>query len=298
MNEHLNWSDIRVFLAVAQGGSLSAAAKALGQSQPTIGRRVQVIEDRLGQPLFDRHARGLRLTEYGAQLLPHAKEMHAASAAFALAAQSADLGARGTVRITAPVFMSHYILPEFVASFRREHPEIEIEISASDAQDNLLFREADIALRTYESTQLDIVTKRLGGFRLCAAAAHSYLHARGTPQTVEDLGAHDFVGYDRNDLILRVSNELGWPLTRSDFSTRCDNQAIYYELVRQGAGIGFVQHHIAIRDDLVHVIDLDLVLPTLPVWLAAHDALLRVKRVRLVWQALEKAISSMTAREH
>ena len=287
-----DWSLVQSFLAVAETGSLSAAARELGRSQPTLGRQVQALETDLGVSLFDRHARGLKLSAAGQQLLPMAQQMHTAMRQLSLAAagQSQQLG--GTVRITASVFASHHILPSILADIRRQEPSIQLELVATDTSENLLFREADIAVRMYRPEQVDIVTRHLGDVPLCFCAARSYLDRAGRPTTPEELFQHDLVGFDSNDLIISKMQAKGWPASKEDFATRCDLQSAYWELIRAGCGIGFSQVQVAEADPAVEILPLDVDIPVLPVWLAAPQAMRQTPRIRRVWDLLAEGLKA------
>ena len=169
------WSLVRAFLAVAETGSLSGAARALSQSQPTMGRQIKQLEIQLGLRLFERQPRGLTLTPTGESLLDHAKAMHAAFHQLSLRAAGQDSHMHGTVRITASEVMARHVLPEIIVDIRESEPDIQIELFPSDASENLLFREADIAVRMYRSTQLDVITKHIGTAHMGIYAALSYL---------------------------------------------------------------------------------------------------------------------------
>ena len=285
-----DWSLIQSFLAVAETGSLSAAARQLNRSQPTLGRHIQTLEQDLGNRLFGRHARGLHLSTAGQQLLPMAREMFAQMNAIALAASGQSEQLEGTVRITASVYASHHLLPPILAHIRATEPAIELELMASDTSENLLFRAADIAVRMYRPTQLDIVTRHITDLGLGAFAANSYLTRKGHPKTIDDLMQHDLVGYDTNELILRTARELGWPVHRNSFASRCDNQAIYWQLVRAGCGIGFSQTLVGRADPLVQELDLGFEIPPLPVWLAAHQVMRQTPRITRVWELLAEGL--------
>ncbi|MVO15404.1 LysR family transcriptional regulator [Parasedimentitalea huanghaiensis] len=289
-----DWSLIQSFLAVAETGSLSGAARRLNRSQPTLGRHIQSLEQDLGSQLFERHARGLRLSADGTRLLPMAQQMNAQMNAIALnvAGQSQQL--QGTVRITASVFASHYLLPPILAHIRKEEPLIELELAPSDSSENLLFRAADIAVRMYRPSQLDIVTRHVCDLPLGIFAAQSYLSRRGSPNTPDQLREHDLVGYDSNELILHTTRSLGWSMERSNFATRCDNQATYWQLVRAGCGIGFSQCNVGRADPLVKELDLGIEIPPLPVWLAAHQAMRQTPRIARVWSLLAKGLQQAT----
>lgn len=290
--ENLDWSLIRAFLAVAETGSLSAAARTLGSSQPTLGRQVREVETALGVELFQRHAKGLSLTETGAAMLPAAKRMRDSVGEIALIAAGQDMRPTGTVRITASVIVAHFVLPQILARLRSDEPGIEIELVATDSSDNLLFREADIALRMYRPDQLDMVTLHVTDLPLGIYAAKSYLDRVGRPDTVEDAFKLDWVGYDRSDLMLRGMRRLGWAVDRNFFATRTDDQAGNWQLIRAGCGIGIAQ--IATAQDAPEVERLfpDMALPSLPVWLTAHEAMRRTPRIARVWDALAQGLKS------
>lgn len=285
-----DWSLIPAFLAVAELGSLSAAARKLGQSQPTLGRQIRKLERALGTSLFDRHPRGLHLTTTGEELLPHALRMQEAYTAFALTGAGTAQDMVGTVRLSASVFMSSFVLPPILAQLRQSAPQIQIELVSTDATDNLIFRAADIAIRMYRPTQLDIVTAHVADLNISCFAATTYLKRAGRPRTPLDLLDHDLIGYDSNDLMLRHMRDLGWPATPQHFALRCDDQAAYWQMVRAGCGIGFSQALVGRADPAVEELKLDLSIPPLPVWLAAHERLYHTPRVRRVWDHLRNAL--------
>jgi len=293
--QSLDWSLLQTFLAVAEEGSLTAAAKRLGQSQPTLGRLVRTIEAELGAHLFQRHARGLSLTPLGAALLPRAQAMREAAESLLLTASGADQVRAGTVRVTASKVVSHYLLPSLIAKMRQSAPDIQIELVPSDTSENLLFREADIAIRMYRPTQLETVARKLGEIAIGAYAAQTYVARRGLPQDPDDLIHHDLVGYDRDERILQGFRKAGLPFSRSDFGTRCDDQIIHWELVRAGCGIGFSQVPVGAADPTVVRVLPDMPLPALPVWLTAHETLRHTPRVAWVWDQLAAGLASVVS---
>src|SRR5690606_28052878 len=146
-----------VFLAVAEHGSLTAAARQLRTSQPTVGRQMREIEDQLGVELFARHERGLSLTELGRSLVSLATMMKQAAREIELFAAGFGESLSGTVRISASEVVSLEHLPRIVAYIRCKEPTIAIELVPSDVTSRLHFREADIAIRMYRPEQLDLV---------------------------------------------------------------------------------------------------------------------------------------------
>ncbi|MGR3714388.1 MAG: LysR family transcriptional regulator [Shimia sp.] len=292
---NLDWSLVQSFVAVAETGSLSAAARRLNASQPTLGRHIRTLEDQLGVELFRRQARGFELTERGQDLLAPARTMAAAMADLSLRAAGQETRLEGDVRIACSVFMAHHVMPGIIAEIRRLEPNIQIDLLPSDQSENLLFREADIAVRMYRPEQLDMVTRHLGDITLGMFGARSYLDRKGMPQTGEDLRHHDVVGYDANDDILREMRAMGIPATRDWFAVRCDNQTAYWELVRAACGLGFCQTHIGRNTPGMQEVPLDFPLPSLPIWLTAHEALRHTPRISRIWALLEDALTPLVS---
>ena len=289
----LDWSLVQAYLAVAETGSLSAAARSIGMSQPTLGRHIKAIEVQLGIVLFRRHPRGFELTEMGTAVLAPARAMREAMREIAIYAAGQEGDLQGTVRITASEMVCHYVLPPVVARMRMEQPEIAVELVPTDVTENLLYREADIAVRMYRPEQLEVVARYLGDIELGLFAAKDYATRHGLPKGVEDLAEHDIVGYDRSELIVRGMRQAGFAVSREDFPVRCDDQTVYWELVRAGCGIGFGQSMVARKDPGMVEIDLGIPIPPLPVWLAAHEGLRHTPRVRKVWDMLAEALGQI-----
>jgi DNA-binding transcriptional LysR family regulator len=293
----LDWSLVRAFLCVAEHGSLSAAARVIGSSQPTLGRQIRAMQDALGIELFRRRDRGLSLTDAGEGLLPAARAMRQAVLDIELAAAGRGEALEGTVRVTSSVIVATFHLPAIVAQLRREEPLISVELFASDESSNLHFREADIAVRMYRPTQLDLVTLYLGELRLGMFAAKSYAERRGLPRKPADLLAHDLVGFDSSNSLIEGFRAAGYAVTRDFFKVRCDAQGAYWQLVVAGAGIGFAQQSIARAEPAVVEVPLAIDLPTLPVYLSAHESVRHGPRVRKVWDQLAAGLRAVIAND-
>jgi DNA-binding transcriptional LysR family regulator len=147
----------------------------------------------------------------------------------------------------------------------------------------------------YRPEQLDIVTRHIGDLSMGIYAARSYLKRVGQPQSPGDIRAFDLVGFDSNDLIIHTMNAMGWAVTRDDFTVRCDNQTTYWELVRAGCGIGFSQTSIGRDDPDIEELDFGVVIPPLPVWLAAHEIMRQTPRIRRVWDLLADGLKRAVA---
>ena len=291
--DNLDWTLIRSFLAVAETGSLSAAARQLGQSQPTIGRHIAQMDADLGVSLFNRHPRGLTLSDAGAELMPAATQMRDAAARLSLAAEGQSQVLEGTIRISTSVFVAHFHMPAIIARLRKAAPGIQVELHPSDVSENLLFREADIAIRMYHPRELDIIARKIGEIEIGLFAAKSYIDAHGRPRAFADLTDHTLIGLDRSDMMIRGMREAGMQISIHDFAVRCDDQAVGWHLLRAGCGIGFGQVKVAQSDPLVEQIRLDIPIPTLPVWLAAPEALRRSPRIRFVYDFLADEVAKL-----
>ena len=277
-----DWSLLQSFLAVAQSGSLSAAARATGASQPTLGRHIRALETQLGVSLFHRTASGLEPSEAALPLIEAARAMAEQAARLTRMAEGRQEGLRGTVRLTASRVVSHHLLPAMLARFRRAEPEIQIELVPSDTIENLTFHQADIALRMVRPEQLDLVAQHIGELPLGLYAAPSYLDRAGRPADHTALMTMEFVGYDSDDRIIRLMRALGQNVPREFFPLRCDDQTVHWQLVRAGCGLGGMQRIVGDADPAVERVAPWLELPSLPVWLAMPEPLRNNPRIRRV----------------
>jgi DNA-binding transcriptional LysR family regulator len=291
--DNLDWTLMRSFLAVADTGSLSAAARALGLSQPSLSRHIAEAERQVGDALFLRQPRGLTPTALGLALLPHARAMADAAARAALAIAGRDSATRGTVRVTASCIASAHLLPPMLAALHAQAPGIQIELVPSDRPENLFYREADIAIRMFRPEEPDLITAHVTDLAMGLYASNGYVAARGMPTAADALARHEFLGFDRSDRIIQMMAGLGIKAERADFWLRCDDQLVYWAMVRAGLGIGGMQRVIGNADPLVTPVLQDVTLPALPVWLTAHSALREVPRIRLVFDHLRAGFRAL-----
>jgi DNA-binding transcriptional LysR family regulator len=291
-----DWSLWRSFGAVVEHGSLSAAARALGLSQPTLGRHVEALEQALGMSLFERTLSGFRPTETALRLYEPVRQAETALAEASLVAEGASSALTGSLRLTSSTVMCHYVLPAILLDLREKFPQVAIELVPSDAAENLLLREADIAVRMFRPTQLELITRHLGDIPLTACAHETYLAGHGRPETPADLAKFDLIGLDRSDLLTSGARALGFPLQRSDFVLRTDSQTNGFELIRAGLGIGFAQAGlVADTPGLVALLP-NLRPPPLEVWLTTHRELFTSRRVRAMYDALGEGLTRYLAR--
>jgi DNA-binding transcriptional LysR family regulator len=290
-----DWSLWRSFAAVVADGSLSAAARRLGLSQPTLGRHVEALEQALGVSLFERTLSGLKPTETALRLYEPVEQAQRALAAAAIMAEGAHADLAGTVRLTASTVVSNYVLPPLLVPIREEFPAIALEIAPSDSAENLLMREADIAIRMFRPTQLELVTRKLGVLPIRCCAHESYLARRGTPHELADLYGHDLVGFDRSDLIIEGARLNGFELTRDNFVLRSDMQTHLWELIKAGLGIGFAQASLIGHAPGMRAILPQLKVPPLEVWLTTHRELFTSRRIRVIYDRLADGLSAYLA---
>ena len=290
MNSLFDWSLVRSFLAVLEKGSLLAASRDLQLSQPTIGRHVAELESQLGLVLFDRNGRGLLPTEAAYHLAESARIMQSGADQLARNVLGADLGASGTVRITASQPVSCYVLPPLLAQMRLSLPDVQVELVASNEVSNLLRREADIAVRMVQPEQASIIARRVGKVTLRACAHQDYLRRRGVPRQPSDLLAHDLIGGDRNDDTLKGFAAQGLVVGREQFAFRADDLIVVWQAVRAGLGVGFVSEHLIRSDPAVIPVLPKLKIEPLPVWLAVHKEIRTSKRIRAVYDFLADAL--------
>ncbi|WP_082659985.1 LysR family transcriptional regulator [Aureimonas sp. AU40] len=288
------WDDQRAFLAVVDTGSLSAAARALGLTQPTVRRRVEDLERAIGQPLFARGVNGLAPTEHARALAEHVRRMGFASQAFGRAASEKTGSVAGSVRLSVPDFVGVEVLPPMLGKLCERHPDLDVELVLSNASADLLHQEADIAVRMHPPRQDALVMRHVGRIPVGFFAAPAYVEARGLPQSMKDLEGHRLIGPDRSPAELAVVDAL---LTREGvaarFALRTDNHPAQLAAVRAGLGIGVAQVPIGQRD-LVRVLP-DVVVYELDTWIVAHEDLRRSARIDAVFTHLVAAFGAYCA---
>lgn len=280
-----DWGLYRSFLAVAEEGSLSGAARRLALAQPTVARQIDALEAALGRRLFLRSRTGLSPTEAGLAILPHAETLAATCAALLRAAPASEVEATGSVRISASMVTGIERLPPILASIRRAHPRLTLELVSTDEVDDLLRRDADVAVRHVQPSQAALVARKLRPAVLGFFARDDYLERRGMPASLADLAVLDLVGYDRETPAIRTVLADHPELLGAGFALRADNQLAQLAAIRAGYGIGICQAGIAARDRrLIRVLpDFEI---AMPVWVVMHEDLRAAPRCRAVFDAL------------
>jgi len=289
------WETYRSFLGVMTEGSLSAAARKLALTQPTIGRHIDQLEADLGLSLFTRSQAGLIPSQAARQLLPHALAMASAADALVRASSGADAEERGTVRLTASVVVGGEVLPAILTRFHEKHPHIAIELVLSDTTQDLLRRDADIAVRMVRPTQGALVAKKIGRIGFGFYAHRRYLEKHGTPRSLDDVARHAVIGFDKESPFIQSLRRAGLPLTRDLFALRTDADLAQLAAIRAGFGIGVTQLGIGRRDaDLVALLP-GVLKFEIEMWLAMHKDLRGTKRMRLLFDHLAEELAAYAA---
>ncbi|MBC9032872.1 LysR family transcriptional regulator [Sphingomonas sp. JC676] len=290
----IDWEQQRAFLAAIEEGSLSGAARRLGLAQPTVRVRIEMLENALGTPLFTRSPGGLIPTERGEALREHARAMALASDAFVRSASAAPDQVAGTVRVSASDMIAIEALPPILADLATRHPSLVIELSPTNRNEDVLRREADVAVRMVPPNQDALVARRVGVVALGLHAHPAYLAGREIPRHYADLARHRIIGPASDSPVLRSVQEQGFPVGLADFGFRTDSDIAQYAAIRAGLGIGVCQVPLGKRDGLAHLLPLSFSLD-LETWVVCHEDLRNVARVRAVFDALVVGLTAYIA---
>jgi DNA-binding transcriptional LysR family regulator len=282
-----SWDFYRTFLAVLNEGSLSGAARVLVLTQPTVGRHIDALEQAIGFQLFTRSQHGLAATPAALELRPYAETLAATAAALLRTASGQGRAVRGTVRVSASEIVGVEILPPILADLRERYPDLEIELALSNTVEDLLRRDADIAVRMVEPAQDALVVKWIGTIPLAFYAHRRYLERHGMPECLEDLVGHSLIGFDREGPTALSMMRGKFPsVDQARFALRADSHLAQLAAIRAGFGIGVCQAGLAARDaDLVAVLP-DAFELKLGTWVAMHENLKSTPRCRATFDAL------------
>lgn len=291
MNEYdFPWDHVQSLLATLEHGSLMAAARASGISQPTLSRHIAELESRWKTVLFERTGRGLTPTAHALRLADTARGMAEQAAQLGRLATGAERVLQGRVRVSASQTVAYVLLPPVLAQLRTLYPEIEIELVVSNAVVNLLRREADIALRMVRPQQSNLIAKKIADIPIHACAHPRYLQQRGTPHSVADLLTHDLITGDALDEVSPALSAQGFAIDQLRYGLRSDDIQAQWQAVRAGMGLGFASEFLLNTDPEVQIVLPELALPKLPIWLTVHQELNSSARIRAVYDFLSQQV--------
>ncbi|MCF6433451.1 MULTISPECIES: LysR family transcriptional regulator [unclassified Leisingera] len=286
-----DWNQARAFLATAEEGSLSAAARALGLTQPTLSRQVAALEDSLGVTLFERTSRALLLTQAGTQLLEHFRSMGEAANRIAIAATGQSEAVTGHVAIACTNGMATFYLPEILKKLQAQAPDLQIEIIASNEISDLRRREADIAIRHSRPQDENLFAKRLKDTTAHLFASSDYLEAVGRPSNPADIAKLQFVGAEYPEHMLGMMASRGLNLTVANFNYSTASVTMALELMRAGLGIGVLPIDVGAAHPELEDAYPDFEPIEIETWLVAHRELRTNLRIRLVFDLLADCLA-------
>ncbi|WP_412536321.1 LysR family transcriptional regulator [Marinobacter sp. MIT932201] len=285
-----DWNRARAFLVTAEEGSLSAAAKALGVSQPTLGRQVAALEEELSTALFERGGRGLELTRNGLDLLAYVRAMGEAASSLSLAATGRATSIEGEIAISASEITAAYILPSIVRRLRQQYPGVRVNLVASNEASDLRRRAADIAIRNFRPTEPDLIARKVGEFSATLFATPKILADLPSSMT-EDLCKAPFIGFlSNNERYMGALAQRGLKLQDEQFVARTDSHLVHWQLTRAGIGIGMMPVELGDAEPDVERVFEDKVFGG-DVWLVSHRELRMNLRVRTVFDFLAAELS-------
>ncbi|WP_305985144.1 LysR family transcriptional regulator [Roseibium sp. MMSF_3544] len=290
-----DWNQVRAFLATVEEGTFSAAARVLKTTQPTIGRQIAELEDRLGVTLLERSVKGPRLTEAGESLLHHVRAMSDAATMISMAAIGQSAEVSGRVRITASDMLAVGLIPSLLSPLRKSAPGIRPELLPSNDIKDLLSREADIAVRHVRPEQPELIARHVADLPTGLYGSRTYFEAVERPSTPRDAADHAFIGIPSGEGLLSTLRSLGIPLTQDSFVVTSDSGVVISGCLKAGFGLSLLP--VALCDpepDLERVLP-DLPTPQIPVWLVTHRELRTSKRIRLVFDRLAHGLAQASA---
>ncbi len=281
-----NWDDLRYFLAVAEEGTLSGAARALMVNHSTVFRRISHFEDSLGVRLFDRLPEGYQLTQAGEELKEYAQRIRDEVDALSLRVVGKDFQPSGAVRITAPDGLVYNYLSHYLKSFCKRYTAITVEINVSNEDLNLSRREADIAVRATPNPPVHLIGRKICSLPWSFYVAKNYLKRKSTPKTLDDLAGHEIIGPDGVLANLKAFQEMEKRLSPT-YRLRASNLVAVASLAKNGNGIALLP------DDQVSVgmVRLFELKPrvTSDIWLLTHPELRTTERIRLLMNFIRES---------
>jgi len=288
-----DWNQARAFLVTAEEGSLSAAARALGLTQPTLSRQVAALEDALGVTLFERVSKSLVLTKAGVELAEHVRAMGEAASRISLTASGQSQQVEGLVTISTTDLMAAHLLPEILGALRSKAPGIEIKVLCTNSLSDLRRREADIAIRHVEPDHPDLYARKLRDAPARIFGARKYLERHGSVLSKKDAPKLDFIGFDNNDELIGYLRAFGLDVSEANIRLSSPNGIVAWEYVRQGFGLSIMADEIAARfEEIVPAFD-DVEPVRFPIWLVTHRELHTSRRIRVVFDHLAEGLLSI-----
>lgn len=287
---NFDWNKIKAFLVVAEEGSFSAAAKILNSTQSTMGRQIAALEEELEIVLFERVGRGIELTPTGIELLEEVRKMASAANQISLVAAGKKTEIEGNICISASESTSIFILPKILEKIKKRFPNITVEIITDNKSNDLLRREADIAIRHYRPQSGELVIRKVRDDKGYLYASKKYLKQLGQIKNSKDLSKANFIGFTENNEYINTFKKLGVELTSANFATLSGNQILHYELIKNGVGLGVLPEYVGSKEKkIMKALEK---MPSIPMetWLVVHRELNTSVKIRTVFDFLANEI--------
>jgi DNA-binding transcriptional LysR family regulator len=286
-----DWNQVRAFLATAEEGSLSAAARALNLTQPTLSRQVTALEKSLGVTLFERGTRAVTMTDAGLEILDHVREMNAAAEKLSLKAsgQSQDVG--GKVSITATSLFATQYLPAILLHLREVAPNILVNVQTSNTVQDLTQREADISIRHARPEQPDLIGRLVNETSAQLYGSRALVDNYPRVRDQSAFRKMPFIGFENVETMIPILREFGIAVEEKNIVATTSSGPCLLAMVRQGLGVSVLT-----KDTAERYADLEIVWPELepipvPVWLVSHRELNTSRRIRTVFDLLAEHLS-------
>jgi len=290
--DNMNWDGFRYFLAAAEAGSLSAAAKLLGSKQPTVGRHIDALEASLGVKLFQRSVKGLSLTQEGQFVYEQSKAIHHTVVKIRRMSEADQQDISGTVRLSLPEGLAHAVLIPSLDAFYQRYPHVHLDINISAATANLTRGDADIAIRLFRPREKDLVIKFLGHMAMAVYASSAYQKNFGLPETISELKQHRIIAYGRQQSSLAENQWLLEQVGEIRCVMHSDSTMARINATRAGIGISIQPVSMARQyADLVPVFSTTDLTPH-DVWLVYHQDLRNTPRIRVVNEFISEQLSA------
>jgi DNA-binding transcriptional LysR family regulator len=289
----LNWDGFRYFIAVAESGSLSAAAKMLDSNQSTVGRHIDVLESALGIKLFQRSVKGLSLTEKGQAVFEQSQYIQGSIVKTQRIVQGDEATARGSVRLSLPEGLGQEVLIPALDNFYQQHPHVKLIFNMSATTANLEQEDADISVRLFRPEQADLVVKDMGEMKVGLYAAESYKTNYGLPGQLREVRKHRVITYGDQ---LSILPENQWLLNHSAEALRIlssDSTVTRFKATVSGLGLSLQPEVLAQTNPGLIRLFKSAKLPAYKVWLVYHKDLQHMSRIRVVVDFISTCLGEM-----
>jgi DNA-binding transcriptional LysR family regulator len=289
------WDDLRFLLALAREGTLTAAATALGVSQPTVGRRISVLEKKVGTPLIERRPEGYRLSDAGQAVVAQAEHIEAAVLAADRATASNSRKLRGTVKLTSAEWLCGAVFAPALAGFGQRHPDITVELVAEARWINLPRGESDLAIRGARFEHPGLLQRRVALSEVGVYATSDYLKARGLPDLSAGSPGHRFVTLTED----ATRGDTAWlkaHASSAQVSARANGRLLLATLAAGGGGLALLPRFVGDATPGLTLLELSPVPPPRELYLGMRPDSRAIPRVRAVAEFVSTALEAVSAK--